>query len=92
MTLQVLCLQGAVAEIFLKSSDLISDARGMASLVKIHSLFDAKRNGSFSQHCFALIQAGVLPPFVPFAQAFAAVITAALTGSLYYMAASPKGS
>ncbi|KAL0296300.1 UNVERIFIED_CONTAM: hypothetical protein Sradi_6682100 [Sesamum radiatum] len=35
-------------------------------------------------------QAGVLPPFVPFAQAFAAVVTAALTGSLYYMAASPK--
>ncbi|EPS64215.1 hypothetical protein M569_10564, partial [Genlisea aurea] len=33
---------------------------------------------------------GVLPPFVPFAQAFAAVVTAALTGSLYYMAASPK--
>lgn len=32
-----------------------------------------------------------MPPFVPFAQAFAAVITAALTGSLYYMAASPKG-
>lgn len=39
-----------------------------------------------------LMQAGVLPPFVPFAQAFAAVITAALTGSLYYMAASPKGT
>lgn len=38
------------------------------------------------------MQAGVLPPFVPFAQAFAAVITAALTGSLYYMAASPKGT
>ncbi|KAH9606466.1 hypothetical protein KSS87_023221 [Heliosperma pusillum] len=33
---------------------------------------------------------GVLPPFVPFAQAFAAVFTAALTGSLYYIAASPK--
>ncbi|KAK1285941.1 hypothetical protein QJS10_CPB20g01267 [Acorus calamus] len=33
---------------------------------------------------------GVLPPFVPFAQAFAAVITAALTGSLYYVATSPK--
>ncbi|OVA01275.1 CAAX amino terminal protease [Macleaya cordata] len=33
---------------------------------------------------------GVLPPFVPFAQAFAAVITATLTGSLYYVAASPK--
>ncbi|GKA11556.1 hypothetical protein Tco_0691102 [Tanacetum coccineum] len=33
---------------------------------------------------------GILPPFVPFAQAFAAVITAALTGSLYYVAASPK--
>eukprot|EP00262_Sarcandra_glabra_P010191 TRINITY_DN2514_c0_g2_i1.p1 TRINITY_DN2514_c0_g2~~TRINITY_DN2514_c0_g2_i1.p1 ORF type:complete len:371 (-),score=49.39 TRINITY_DN2514_c0_g2_i1:163-1275(-) len=33
---------------------------------------------------------GVLPLFVPFAQAFAAVITAALTGSLYYVAASPK--
>ncbi|KAK6146432.1 hypothetical protein DH2020_020301 [Rehmannia glutinosa] len=59
-------VQGALAEIFLKSSDLVSDARGMASL------------------------AGVLPPFVPFAQAFAAVVTAALTGSLYYMAASPK--
>ncbi|XP_076938350.1 uncharacterized protein LOC143606471 [Bidens hawaiensis] len=34
--------------------------------------------------------AGMLPPIVPFAQAFAAVITAALTGSLYYVAASPK--
>ncbi|ERN09319.1 uncharacterized protein LOC18437467 [Amborella trichopoda] len=33
---------------------------------------------------------GMLPLFVPFAQAFAAVLTAALTGSLYYMAASPK--
>ncbi|KAK1261431.1 hypothetical protein QJS04_geneDACA008802 [Acorus gramineus] len=33
---------------------------------------------------------GVLPLFVPFAQAFAAVITAALTGSLYYVATSPK--
>uniref|UniRef100_A0A1J3JB51 CAAX prenyl protease 2/Lysostaphin resistance protein A-like domain-containing protein n=1 Tax=Noccaea caerulescens TaxID=107243 RepID=A0A1J3JB51_NOCCA len=33
---------------------------------------------------------GVLPPFVPFAQAFAAVITATLTGSLYFFAASPK--
>ncbi|XXG66578.1 hypothetical protein AAC387_Pa06g0121 [Persea americana] len=33
---------------------------------------------------------GMLPLFVPFAQAFAAVITAALTGSLYYVAASPK--
>lgn len=40
---------------------------------------------------FVEIQTGVLPPFVPFAQAFAAVITAALTGSLYYVAASPKG-
>lgn len=37
------------------------------------------------------LQTGVLPRFVPFAQAFAAVITAALTGSLYYVAASPKG-
>ncbi|XP_044465181.1 uncharacterized protein LOC123195505 isoform X2 [Mangifera indica] len=33
---------------------------------------------------------GMLPPFVPFAQAFAAVITAALTGSLYYVATTPK--
>lgn len=33
---------------------------------------------------------GLLPPFVPFAQAFAAVITAVITGSLYYVAASPK--
>ncbi|KNA16430.1 hypothetical protein SOVF_089020 [Spinacia oleracea] len=38
----------------------------------------------------AAVQAGMLPPLVPFAQAFAAVITAALTGSLYYIAASPK--
>ncbi|GMH26755.1 hypothetical protein Nepgr_028598 [Nepenthes gracilis] len=59
-------VQGALADIFLRGSDLVTDARGMASL------------------------AGVLPPFVPFAQAFAAVITAALTGSLYYVAASPK--
>lgn len=33
---------------------------------------------------------GVFPFFVPFAQAFAAVLTAALTGSLYYVAASPR--
>ncbi|KAK9144502.1 hypothetical protein Sjap_004405 [Stephania japonica] len=38
----------------------------------------------------AAVQTGVLPPFVPFAQAFGAVITAALTGSLYFVAASPK--
>lgn len=59
-------VQGALADIFLRGTDLVADARGMASLT------------------------GVLPPFVPFAQAFAAVITAALTGSLYYVAASPK--
>ncbi|KAK8487532.1 hypothetical protein V6N13_097670 [Hibiscus sabdariffa] len=59
-------VQGALADIFLRGTELVSDARGMASLT------------------------GVLPPFVPFAQAFAAVITAALTGSLYYVAASPK--
>ncbi|KAG9452137.1 hypothetical protein H6P81_005041 [Aristolochia fimbriata] len=33
---------------------------------------------------------GVLPLLVPFAQAFAAAVTAALTGSMYYVAASPK--
>ncbi|XP_009616003.1 uncharacterized protein [Nicotiana tomentosiformis] len=59
-------VQGALADIFLRGSGFVTDARGMASLT------------------------GVLPPYVPFAQAFAAVITAALTGSLYYMAASPK--
>ncbi|KAL2525253.1 Abortive infection protein [Abeliophyllum distichum] len=59
-------VQGALADVFLRSGELVGDARGMTSL------------------------AGVLPPFVPFAQAFAAVITAALTGSLYYIAASPK--
>ncbi|KAF5460308.1 hypothetical protein F2P56_020188 [Juglans regia] len=59
-------VQGALADIFLRGTDLVTDARGMASLT------------------------GVLPPFVPFAQAFAAVVTACLTGSLYYAAASPK--
>ncbi|RAL54736.1 hypothetical protein DM860_001864 [Cuscuta australis] len=59
-------VQGALANIFLRSTDFVTDPRGMASLT------------------------GVLPPFVPFAQAFAAVLTAALTGSLYYMASSPK--
>ncbi|KAF3534402.1 hypothetical protein DY000_02037244 [Brassica cretica] len=58
--------QGALADIFLRGTDLISDPRGMVALT------------------------GLLPPFVPFAQAFAAAITAALTGSLYYIAASPK--
>lgn len=33
---------------------------------------------------------GMVPPFVPFAQTFAAAITAALTGSLYYVATAPK--
>ncbi|KAH9769602.1 hypothetical protein KPL71_012076 [Citrus sinensis] len=59
-------VQGALADIFLRGTDFLTDAQGMASLT------------------------GVLPPFVPFAQAFAAVITAALTGSLYYVATSPK--
>ncbi|KAF5729702.1 hypothetical protein HS088_TW20G00066 [Tripterygium wilfordii] len=59
-------VQGALADIFLRGTDLLTDVRGIASLT------------------------GVLPPFVPFAQAFAAVITAALTGSLYYVAGSPK--
>ncbi|XP_021599827.1 uncharacterized protein LOC110605520 isoform X2 [Manihot esculenta] len=59
-------VQGALADIFIRGTDLVTDARGMASLT------------------------GVLPPFVPFAQAFAAALTAALTGSLYYVAASPK--
>ncbi|KAH9302419.1 hypothetical protein KI387_014002, partial [Taxus chinensis] len=36
------------------------------------------------------VQTGIFPFFVPFAQAFAAVLTAALTGSLYYVAASPQ--
>ncbi|RYR39157.1 hypothetical protein Ahy_A09g044619 [Arachis hypogaea] len=38
-----------------------------------------------------IAQTGVLPLFVPFAQASAAVLTAVLIGSLYYVAASPKG-
>lgn len=59
-------VQGALADIFLRSPDIGANVQGMASLT------------------------GVLPPFVPFAQAFAAFITAALTGSLYYVAASPK--
>ncbi|VVB02179.1 unnamed protein product [Arabis nemorensis] len=59
-------VQGALSDMFLRGTQLMTDSRGMASLT------------------------GVLPPFVPFAQAFAAVITAALTGSLYYFAASPK--
>ncbi|OIW10885.1 hypothetical protein TanjilG_27831 [Lupinus angustifolius] len=59
-------VQGALAEIFLRGSNLITDVQGMASLT------------------------GVLPIFVPFAQAFAAVLTAVLTGSLYYVVASPK--
>ncbi|KFK28469.1 hypothetical protein AALP_AA7G000300 [Arabis alpina] len=58
--------QGALADIFLRGTNLISDSRGMVALT------------------------GLLPPFVPFAQVFAATITAALTGSLYYIAASPK--
>ncbi|GLT81247.1 hypothetical protein SLA2020_526410 [Shorea laevis] len=59
-------VQGALADIFLKGTNLLTDSQGMASLT------------------------GMLPPFVPFAQAFAAVATAALTGSFYYVAASPK--
>lgn len=37
------------------------------------------------------MQSGIVPPLVPFAQTFAAVITAALTGTLYYVATTPKG-
>ncbi|CAM6071665.1 unnamed protein product [Sphagnum tenellum] len=33
---------------------------------------------------------GVIPIFVPFAHLFAAVLTAALTGSMYYVISSPK--
>lgn len=59
-------VQGALADMFLRGTQMMTEYRGIASLT------------------------GVLPPFVPFAQAFAAVITATLTGSLYYVAASPK--
>lgn len=43
-------------------------------------------------HLFVYMQSGMVPPFVPFAQTFAAAITAALTGSLYYLATAPKGT
>ncbi|XP_013590871.1 PREDICTED: uncharacterized protein LOC106299306 [Brassica oleracea var. oleracea] len=59
-------VQGALSDMFLRGTQLMTDSRGMASLT------------------------GVFPPFVPFSQAFAAVITATLTGSLYFLAASPK--
>lgn len=59
-------VQGGLADVFLRGTELVTDAKGIACLT------------------------GILPPFVPFAQGFAAVITAALTGSLYYMAASPE--
>ncbi|XP_066345466.1 uncharacterized protein [Miscanthus floridulus] len=59
-------IQGALADIFLRSTELMKDARGIASL------------------------SGIVPPLVPFAQTFAAVITAALTGTLYYIATAPK--
>ncbi|KAG7643171.1 CAAX prenyl protease 2 [Arabidopsis suecica] len=59
-------VQGALSDIFLKGTQLMTDSRGMASLT------------------------GMFPPFVPFAEVFAAVITATLTGSLYFLAASPK--
>ncbi|XP_058104270.1 uncharacterized protein LOC131248182 [Magnolia sinica] len=59
-------VQGSLTDMFLRGTEFMKDAHGIASL------------------------SGMLPPFVPFAQAFAAVITAALTGSLYYVAASPK--
>jgi hypothetical protein len=41
---------------------------------------------------YVCVQSGMVPPFVPFAQTFAAAITAALTGSLYYIATTPKGT
>ncbi|KAI4338411.1 hypothetical protein MLD38_023475 [Melastoma candidum] len=59
-------IQGILADVFLRNTDMMAEARGLVSLT------------------------GVFPPFVPFAQAFAAVITAVLTGSLYYLAASPR--
>ncbi|KAJ6835135.1 uncharacterized protein M6B38_124190 [Iris pallida] len=59
-------VQGSLADMFLRGTELVKDARGIASLT------------------------GMLPLFVPFAQAFAAVVTAALTGSLYYIATAPK--
>ncbi|CAI0471048.1 unnamed protein product [Linum tenue] len=59
-------VQGALADMFIKSASLATNTQGMASL------------------------AGVLPPLVPFAQAFAAAVTAALTGVLYFVASSPK--
>ncbi|XP_042428725.1 uncharacterized protein LOC122015765 [Zingiber officinale] len=59
-------VQGALAGMFLRGTELMKDAHGIACLT------------------------GMLPLFVPFAQAFAAVITATLTGSLYYVATAPK--
>ncbi|KAJ4784867.1 CAAX protease self-immunity protein [Rhynchospora pubera] len=59
-------VQGSLSDMFLRGTELMKDARGIATLT------------------------GMLPLFVPFAQAFAAVVTAALTGSLYYIATVPK--
>ncbi|KAJ7552035.1 hypothetical protein O6H91_06G039500 [Diphasiastrum complanatum] len=35
---------------------------------------------------------GIIPLFLPFAQTFAAVLSAALTGSMYYVISSPRGA
>ncbi|GJZ55681.1 putative reverse transcriptase domain-containing protein, partial [Tanacetum coccineum] len=57
-----------------------------------HSSQDSSISSKFTSIA-PLVWTGILPPFVSFPQAFAAVlsqVTGALTGSLYYMAASPK--
>ncbi|URD79609.1 hypothetical protein MUK42_05584 [Musa troglodytarum] len=55
-------VQGTMADVFLRGTELMKDTHGVTSLT------------------------GVLPLFAPFARAFAAAITAAVTGSLYYVA------
>jgi len=78
----------------------MKDARGIASLVCICAfsqtedktefcdISNIRLNSTVPMHA---MQSGIVPPLVPFAQTFAAVITAALTGSLYYIATAPKG-
>jgi hypothetical protein len=41
---------------------------------------------------YTCVQTGIFPFFAPFAQAFAAVLTAALTGSMYYVNSSRQGT
>ena len=90
-------MQGGLTHAFLSDGKVKEHIDGIASLVRVFLL---KTNSFYSflvwkTSCCVFylpnVQTGVFPSLPPFAHALAAVLTAALSGSILFMTSFPKG-